>query len=36
MYFQVKITLKKQPQPHKYQTFYTCVLLHINLNYNFY
>jgi hypothetical protein len=40
MYFQVKSTLKSNRnhtfKHNWYQTFYTCFLLHINLNYNFY
>jgi hypothetical protein len=37
MYFQVKITFKKQLQPHNYQTFYTYFFAtFINFNYNFY
>jgi hypothetical protein len=39
MYFQVKNTLKyncNQTFKHNYQIFYTCFLLYINFNHNFY
>jgi len=34
--FPSKKHFEKQPQPQFHQTFYTCFLLHINFNYNFY
>ena len=34
--FPSKNHFEKQIQPHNYQTFYTCFLLYINLNHNFY
>jgi hypothetical protein len=39
MHFQVKSNLKGNHNhtfKHNYQTFYTCFLLHINFNHNFY